>query len=731
MRREPEPRAASDAPPPVASSCCRGRARRGRARAGRRGTLRAAPLASWFRERRARARRSGRRACGDSRRRAPRGLAALARPTRRVSPTSRGACSSAQVARIRRSRRTKRPALPSYALCDYARAGKARALLGLGRAARRTRGSPSHRRRSGACADAARVFSPTPRTRRVNETPPSSLGEPPCSTRRAPRTLVGEPQARGGVARCVSSADGGLPNVPSPETALDALRLVRRVAAEAAGSDEIARRASELGARALELLPTGRARPERVAGRRRRSRAREGARGSAPLRGGAAPRRTGARAAFARRADAASSAATSSYRRAKAHAGEREWAKARSAAAEAAKRCENDADRHARALFLAGKYAVSERSFLPAAQIFERLEAEHPKNSLADDARLSAALAYRELGIGARFTELLSTMPEDYPEGDMIVEGLFRLAVDRVDRSDWSGAASVLARATALVGDKDADRGLELAGRERYFAARAELALGRREQRACRVRDASSRARPFSYYMLNAYSRLAALDAARAKRARERGFERAQQTPRPVASSEALARPGHAAGSRALAGRRHTRCRRRARSGGTGEGGRGTRSAVGSGDRVRSCRRVQARPRHRALPPHGLAVALAYRRLGGRVARRVPASVSRARRAERRSQKLPQSLVFAIMREESAFDPGSRKSSRAPTASCSSSCRRPASPPRVPICRTTAARSSDRASTSSSAVGRWRDFRAYFPRIRCSRFPHTTRVRRA
>ena len=77
---------------------------------------------------------------------------------------------------------------------------------------------------------------------------------------------------------------------------------------------------------------------------------------------------------------------------------------------------------------------------------FAALEQEAPKNSLADDARLYGALAYLELGVEARFTELLSALPDDYPDGDMVPEGSFRLALRRLDKQDFQGAARVLER---------------------------------------------------------------------------------------------------------------------------------------------------------------------------------------------------------------------------------------------------------------------------------------------
>jgi soluble lytic murein transglycosylase len=238
----------------------------------------------------------------------------------------------------------------------------------------------------------------------------------------------------------------------------------------------------------------------------------------------------------------------------------------------------------------------------------------------------------------------------------MTVEGLFRLAVERVDRGDWSGAASVLERATAIVGDKDPDRGLELAGRERYFAARAELALGRREPALAGFERVVSEV-PFSYYMLNAYSRLASLDPSRAKRAREAGYERAERSARPAVPRMVLEHPGYVRALELL------------RVGDTlaavGELEAAGLAGPGAGpDLLWAAARAYARAGALKLA-HDIARSRLTDWLGRwpaadwadawRVAFPRPYRELVEKQAE--GQKLSPSLVYAIMREESAFDP--------------------------------------------------------------------------
>jgi soluble lytic murein transglycosylase len=163
--------------------------------------------------------------------------------------------------------------------------------------------------------------------------------------------------------------------------------------------------------------------------------------------------------------------------RAKAMGGAREWGKGSDAAGDVARRC-TDPDIRARALFLAGKYADSDKRFAVATTYYEKLEKDAPGHRLADDARLRAALSYRELGAEARFTDLLSRMPDDYPAGDMVLDGMFELALRRIEKGDWTGAASVLERAAQIAAPLDLTRGQEFAGRERYFKARSSAMLG-------------------------------------------------------------------------------------------------------------------------------------------------------------------------------------------------------------------------------------------------------------
>jgi soluble lytic murein transglycosylase len=197
--------------------------------------------------------------------------------------------------------------------------------------------------------------------------------------------------------------------------------------------------------------------------------------------------------------------------------------------ADAIGRCQGDPDFRARLLYLGGKYSRFDGRHMQAVQRFEQLEREVPEHRLADDARLYRAQSYFKLGVEARFTELLSEMPRDYPRGDMVMDGVFDLALRRIDKGDWSGAASVLELGKELTKGHDSARGHEHSGRERYFLARAWQSL-KHEAQALDEYEAIVSELPLSYYMLHAYSRLKAADSKRA--------QAALQTARELASSQ-------------------------------------------------------------------------------------------------------------------------------------------------------------------------------------------------
>jgi len=178
------------------------------------------------------------------------------------------------------------------------------------------------------------------------------------------------------------------------------------------------------------------------------------------------------------------------------------------------------------ALYQGGKASLGKDPTL-AIDRFGQVERLFPKHRLADDARFQAALAALGQGDEGRFTTMMLALPTDYPDGDMAGEGLFRVALLRMTHGDWTGAATVLDRIMALQPD---DRHWATAGRAAYFRARAAAALGQRDEALGRytrvVED-----QPLTFYMTQAYDRLASEDPARARQALEAATAREPDGP--------------------------------------------------------------------------------------------------------------------------------------------------------------------------------------------------------
>jgi soluble lytic murein transglycosylase len=135
---------------------------------------------------------------------------------------------------------------------------------------------------------------------------------------------------------------------------------------------------------------------------------------------------------------------------------------------------------------------------------------------------------------------LLSRIADDYPDGDMSREGLFRLALSQMEKRDFASAIPLLRRADTLPA---APGHGEQLGREQYFLARSLLATGDKGG-AVAAFEALIEQQPLAYYMLHAWSRLTELDAERAKAALERGRARAENTPFLFERSAELSTPG-------------------------------------------------------------------------------------------------------------------------------------------------------------------------------------------
>ncbi len=175
---------------------------------------------------------------------------------------------------------------------------------------------------------------------------------------------------------------------------------------------------------------------------------------------------------------------------------------------DAIRSCGKETDGLATALFSGAKASAGAQRPDEALERYARVEKEFPKHRLADDARLAGALIMRDRDV-SRFETMLLTLPDDYPEGDMRGEALFRVALNRMAQGDWEGAKAPLDRGALI----DApSRHWASAGRSAYFRAKCAAKTGDAGDAKRRLVDVM-RSHPVAYYMAQAYARIAELDA--------------------------------------------------------------------------------------------------------------------------------------------------------------------------------------------------------------------------
>jgi soluble lytic murein transglycosylase len=324
-------------------------------------------------------------------------------------------------------------------------------------------------------------------------------------------------------------------NHPSEVHAEEAARLARRVIYEApagAGGDE----GREIEGQALGTLPSAKRKPfESPAAEERMARARGlvAARQSRE-----ALREADALMALPEAAKPSDFACEAAGLRAEALEQLKRKAEASDAHGEAVARCEGASGRP-EALYRAGRAAMRASAPAEAARRFAQLEQESPKHRLADDARYHGARSMLSLGDEAQFVRLLSAMPDDYPEGDMVADGLFEVALFEIERGSWSGAVVPLERALERF---PRERAYHAAGRLPYYLGRARIETGSREQGVALLSRAV-REYPLTYYMALAHARLGELDPAEAARALAEAAGREEAAPFEIPRSPAFAQP--------------------------------------------------------------------------------------------------------------------------------------------------------------------------------------------
>lgn len=139
---------------------------------------------------------------------------------------------------------------------------------------------------------------------------------------------------------------------------------------------------------------------------------------------------------------------------------------------------------------------------------YDRAETWHPEHSFADDARLRQAELWAKLPATdetrAKVEELLSTIPEKYPQGDMRAEAIWRLAWRDWKEKNYEGVIAWLDKSLVTM-PRDYNYWAE--GQPHYWKGRAYEKLGKKDE-ARAAYERCAREYPLGYYALHALNRL-------------------------------------------------------------------------------------------------------------------------------------------------------------------------------------------------------------------------------
>jgi soluble lytic murein transglycosylase len=192
----------------------------------------------------------------------------------------------------------------------------------------------------------------------------------------------------------------------------------------------------------------------------------------------------------------------------------------------------------AEALMAAGRAAARAHVTHEAMALFGRFEAAFPEHALADDARLEGARAALDGGQGALARASLATIADKYPTGDKVGDALFTLGLDALERGAYPEARAAFERGR----DRGKERVYTRAGRFSYFLGRVTAALGdakaAEEHYAATLKDA-----PLTYYAALAAARLDEARPGRSKEVLDALLAKGPSSPLPRVPESALSDP--------------------------------------------------------------------------------------------------------------------------------------------------------------------------------------------
>ncbi len=316
-------------------------------------------------------------------------------------------------------------------------------------------------------------------------------------------------------------------------------------------------------------------------------------------------------------------------------------------------RCEPYPELLVEALYFGGKASATANRNDEALERFARVEREFHEHRYADDARLRGAECALEMGDDNRYAAMLASMPLDYPEGDMVTEALFRLSLRKMVRRDWSPALVLLESARTF---KIKETPSTSAGRTAYFLGRAlagsgDVAASKRAY-AQVIRDY-----PLSYYMLHAYARLSEIDEREAKAVLDEVLAREPAGKFVIDDDELFHTAGFARATELLRQGENDYARRELSKLGLLKDGAGSRAlwaATALYARAGLPQLSHALPRFRVFDWLAHYPAGRWREAWEMA---FPRAFSDVVEREAKKNSIPSALAYAVMREESAFDP--------------------------------------------------------------------------
>ncbi len=142
---------------------------------------------------------------------------------------------------------------------------------------------------------------------------------------------------------------------------------------------------------------------------------------------------------------------------------------------------------------------------------FRIAETEDPNHTYRDDARLRAAEVYEKQGNLKKVKSLLSSIPTDYPDGDMRAEALWRVGWLEYKARNYSKAKKAWEKQIAVMPH---DKNYWAEGQPQYWLARVHAIQGK-DGKALDLYEEAIRKYPLSYYSLLAFSRVREIDTRR------------------------------------------------------------------------------------------------------------------------------------------------------------------------------------------------------------------------